>query len=211
MTPGLDDLVDGDRLADSPVVGGGEGLPIRHTMRYCHPMWSAKVVNLVGGVALVLVTLSGCASANGSGAVSAPAKQSEGAETTKTWPQGATSNTPNCQPASEAVVNAVNSTIVNPLPGGDTVEWVEAHPDPALGKWLLTGELKTLGSEASYFVVWATTADPTRADFDGDLAAVGSSASRVTSSPPLTPAYKGPTDTEDVPASALGCGTSHSS
>jgi hypothetical protein len=161
---------------------------------------------------LLALALSACGAhaSTGSDAGAATQGTPTSSEAPSLWPDGASASTPDCQDASAATVAAINATIDNPLPGGSQVEWIAAHPDPELNKWLLTGRLTTTGSEGGYFVVWASSADPTATDFAGDLVTVGGSTAAISSAPPLTPAYTGPSDMEDVPAAALACGQARS-
>jgi hypothetical protein len=160
--------------------------------------------------ALLMPVLSGCtATADSADPAAAPEPTATASTATESWPDGASPKTPQCQDASPAVVDAVNASITTPSAPGDHVEWLSAHADPDLGKWLLSGVITEAGSEGGYIVVWATSSDPTTADFDGDLSSLGASGG-ISSAPPMTPAYVGASDMEDVPPAALSCATMHS-
>jgi hypothetical protein len=130
------------------------------------------------------------------------------------WPDGSDAETPSCQDASAAVLAVVNDSLHEASTTNGTVEsvlpWLSAHPDTDLTLWTLTGLVENTetqqGTEGGYFVVFATDSDPTSPDFDGTISALGVATS-MTTLPPLEPAYVGPTDMDDVPPAALGCGT----
>jgi hypothetical protein len=133
---------------------------------------------------------------------------------TEKWPAGADTDTPACQDASSAVLAVVNTSLLQTASSNGTVmsalPWLSAHPDPDLGKWTLTGLVETTqGTEGGYFVVFATSDDPTSPAFDGAVFSLGA-ATGLTTLPPLEPAYVGPTDMDDVPPTALSCGTQRS-
>jgi hypothetical protein len=119
------------------------------------------------------------------------------------YPDGASADTADCQKASAAVISAVNATIVNPLPGGaSSVASLTAHPDPEHAVWLLTGAIASTPGAEGYLVSWATTGDPTRDAFEGNLRSVGSVTATLSSAPVLQfpdAAVGG------LPASALEC------
>jgi len=130
------------------------------------------------------------------------------------WPDGSDASTPSCQDASAAVLAVVNDSLHEASATNGTVEsvlpWLSVHPDTDLKMWTLTGLVENTetqqGTEGGYFVVFATDSDPTPPTFDGEISALGVSTS-MTTLPPLEPAYVGPTDMDDVPPAALGCGT----
>ncbi|SDZ16421.1 hypothetical protein [Herbiconiux ginsengi] len=102
------------------------------------------------------------------------------------YPSGASADTPECQDASSAVLAAVNATIDNPLPGGsNTVPSLTATPDPEHAVWLLIGAIPSTGTAGGFVVAWATTGDPTRETFEGNLRSVGSPTATVSSAPAL--------------------------
>ncbi|WP_143109876.1 hypothetical protein [Agromyces sp. CF514] len=169
----------------------------------------------LGTAILIVLAFSACSSSADGDADTSIASESGSTQTEQPasvlWPDGASASTPDCQDASAAVVAAINDTIDDSMPGGgNRVEWITAHPDAELGKWLLTGVLPSTGSEGGYFVVWASSSNPIATDFSGDLVTVGSSTAAISSAPPLTPSYVGPSDMDDVPPSALACGQARS-
>jgi hypothetical protein len=157
---------------------------------------------------------SGCAVVGGGGSTPTPITST----TTPTpmespWPDGADDDTPACQDASAATLAIVNDALRSAAANDGLVEtvlpWLSARPDRDLGVWTLTGLVENAETSlgGGYFVVWATDADPTAADFSGPVYTVSGVASLLTHLDPLQPAYVGPSDMEDVPAAALGCGT----
>ncbi|GAA2227410.1 hypothetical protein N1031_03035 [Herbiconiux moechotypicola] len=105
------------------------------------------------------------------------------------YPDGADATTPACQPASAAVVTAVNAAMTPPdyHPEG-TPLWVSsltAAPDPEHAVWLLSGTVRQDSTTDGYVVAWATTADPTLDDFDAPLRSIGYATAAITSAPAL--------------------------
>jgi hypothetical protein len=167
------------------------------------------------------VALAGCTGSSPSGvaatsessapgATSSPSSGSDGSGSAADagsadlhYPDGASADTADCQKASAAVISAVNATIVNPLPGGaSSVASLTAHPDPEHAVWLLTGAIASTPGAEGYLVSWATTGDPTRDAFEGNLRSVGSVTATLSSAPVLQfpdAAVGG------LPASALEC------
>ncbi|MFB2556992.1 hypothetical protein [Herbiconiux liangxiaofengii] len=140
----------------------------------------------------LLTALAGCVAAAGpdgeAAAPSAPATSSPGPRPTSAGSSGSYSldgagpDTPECQPASAAVMAAVNATISNPLPGGaNAVDALLATPDPEHAVWLLAGTIPSTSTAGGYVVAWATTTDPTTETFDGVLRSVGGTTSTVSS------------------------------
>jgi hypothetical protein len=166
---------------------------------------------LVGGL-----TLTGCASeatATAPLATTMPTSgDAQGSDDAR--PDGSDAKTPSCQDASSAVLAVVNDSLREAALTNGTVEpvlpWLSARPDTDLELWTLTGLVEDTetqqGTEGGYFVVFATDSDPTSPTFDGKISALGVATS-MTTLPPLEPAYIGPTDMDDVPPAALGCGT----
>jgi hypothetical protein len=130
------------------------------------------------------------------------------------WPDGSDATTPSCQDASAAVLAVVNDSLREASATNGTVEsvlpWLSARPDTDLKLWTLTGLVENTetqqGTEGGYFVVFTTDSDPTSPTFDGKISALGVATS-MTTLPPLEPAYVGPSNMDDVPPAALGCGT----
>jgi hypothetical protein len=118
--------------------------------------------------------------------------------------EGLTADTPECQPASQAVVDAVNATIDHPYtPTTLPLTALVASPDPDRAVWMLTGVLDTGSSSDGILVSWATTSDPTAQAFTGALRAVGGTAGSISSAPVLQFADGGATG--GPPASATRC------
>lgn len=166
---------------------------------------------IVGGL-----TLTGCAldaTALAPQATTTPTSV-DGRGSDDAWPDGSDAKTPSCQDASAAVLAVVNDSLHEASATNGTVEsvlpWLSARPDTDLKLWTLTGLVENTetqqGTEGGYFVVFTTDSDPTSPTFDGKISALGVATS-MTTLPPLEPAYIGPTDMDDVPPSALGCGT----
>jgi len=168
-------------------------------------------LTIVGGL-----TLTGCASeamATAPLATTSPTSaDARGGD--NAWPDGSDAKTPSCQDASAAVLAVVNDSLHEASATNGTVEsvlpWLSARPDTDLKLWTLTGLVENTetqqGTEGGYFVVFVTDSDPTSPTFDGKISALGVATS-MTTLPSLEPAYVGPTDMDDVPPAALGCGT----
>jgi hypothetical protein len=169
----------------------------------------AATVALAGCTGLPPSGVAATSESSAPGATSSPSSGSAGSGSAASgsgdlhYPDGASADTAACQGASAAVVSAVNATIVNPLPGGaSSVGSLTAHPDPEHAVWLLTGAIASPPGAEGYLVSWATTGDPTRDAFDGNLRSVGSVTATLSSAPVLQfpDAAAG-----GLPASALEC------
>jgi hypothetical protein len=172
---------------------------------------------------MILTAASGCAR-NADADDTAPAPNAATSTPTPTptglgWPEGAEDDTPACQDASAATLAVVNDALRSAAAEDGLVDtvlpWLSARPDQELGVWTLTGLVENaqtaVGSEGGYYVVWAARADPTAAEFSGQVYTVSSVATGLSHLDPLQPAYVGPSDMEDVPAAALSCGTKRAS
>jgi hypothetical protein len=104
-------------------------------------------------------------------------------------PDGATTDTPECQPASEAAVAAVNAAMTapdhDPSAPPPVMTELTATADPDHAVWLLVGVYDRIANSEGHLVAWATAADPTLATFDGVLRSVGSGTATITSAPAL--------------------------
>lgn len=172
----------------------------RDAMRFRHAIAVLRA-------ATVSLTLAACSVGTGQPPGTTESEASQPAATAGPsdgghYPEGASADTPLCQDASPATVAAVNATIENPAPGQSTsLERLIARPDPAHAVWLLTGVIETGGTEGGYYVAWATSSDPTQAEFTGTLRSLGNAA-QLSSAPAL---LLPDVPRGELPAAALAC------
>ena len=116
-------------------------------------------------------------------------------------------DTPGCQPASAAVVAAVNAAMTVPDYGGDGVPYelqaLTATPDPDHAVWLLAGVVRDEGYTEGRILVWATTSDPTAEEFTGTLRSIGGQTAQISSAPALQ--FPDGELAGGLPAAALRC------
>ncbi|MFB2584928.1 hypothetical protein [Herbiconiux liukaitaii] len=124
------------------------------------------------------------------------------------YPEGASAETPECQSASAAAVAAVNAAMTIPDydPEGEppVISGLTASPDPANAVWLLGGVIGGSAYSDGFFVAWATTADPTQDDFDGELRAVGGATAGISAAPSIQ--FRDIPTPGGLPTAILRCG-----